>query len=304
MDIRNLQTLLVVADERGFTSAAVRLRTSQPALSQLIRRIESELGFEVFDRSVTPVGLTEAGRRFVPQAREICTLYSSAVAGSREASREKGVSIGASPRMARLLFPVFFEGDSRRDLRLIEGSSSDLADLLVRGILDVVVMSGAAVRDDLSFSPVIASGFRAAHSAAHSPRDEYGFLARDLAEHQLLLPASGGVRAHINPFLESLGNPAIALESASSETLLGLAALGVGTALVPDLFITTGERERHPGLRFSPIIDGPPPLISGVAMRRGAVGAAARRGQEIASEALLQVFVKTPHTVVGPTKEE
>lgn len=299
MDIRNLQTLATVADECSFTAAARRLHTSQSALSQLVRRIEDELDFAVFDRSVSPIALTDAGRRFLPHAREICMTYGAAVAVSRDAERSRPISIGASPRMAGLLFPVLLEAEESEAIQLVEGGSRELGDLIARGILDAAVMSDAAASDDLAFAPVLASEFCVAHSAARAPADETGFRARDLAGHDLLLPTAGGVRRHLTPFLDGLGDARIVLESTSSETLLGLAALDLGAAIVPKLFVEAFDRARHPGLQFTPIVSGPPPLVSGVVVRRAEpLPEQVRRGQSLATRALLTRFRDSPHAIV------
>lgn len=299
MDIRNLQVLATAAHERSFTAAARRLHTSQSALSQLVRRIEDELGFAVFDRSVSPIALTDAGRRFMPHAREICALYGAALASSRDAQLLRPISIGASPRMASLVFPAILETEESGTIQLVEGDSRELGGLITRGVLDAAIMSDAAVTEDLAFAPVLASEFCAAHSSTRAPADEGGFRARDLASHDLLLPSAGGVRRHLAPFLDQLDDVQIALESASSETLLGLAALDLGTAIVPELFIEDFDRARHPGLRFTSIVDGPAPLVSGVAIRRTeSCPDRVNRAQTIARQALLGHFRDSPYATV------
>ena len=61
MDIHHLETFLAVAEEKGFSRAAKRLRRTQPAVSQIIRKLESDLNEVLFERSARDGTLTAAG---------------------------------------------------------------------------------------------------------------------------------------------------------------------------------------------------------------------------------------------------
>lgn len=70
MEIRQLECVVGVVDHGGFTKAAAALHLSQPALSQSIRTLETELGVDLFVRSGRTVSLTAAGRALVVPARQ------------------------------------------------------------------------------------------------------------------------------------------------------------------------------------------------------------------------------------------
>lgn len=61
MELSQLETFLAVAEERSFSRAAVRLRRTQPAVSQVIRKLEEDVGETLFDRAARDGSLTAAG---------------------------------------------------------------------------------------------------------------------------------------------------------------------------------------------------------------------------------------------------
>lgn len=71
MELRQLRYLVVLAEERHFTRAAARLGIAQPALSQQIRRLETQLGLTLVERTTRRVAVTAAGTELVEHARRV-----------------------------------------------------------------------------------------------------------------------------------------------------------------------------------------------------------------------------------------
>jgi DNA-binding transcriptional LysR family regulator len=80
-ELRRLRYAVAVADELNFTRAAERLGVSQQVLSEQIRRLEDELGLQVFDRTTRQVRVTSQGRQILEEAR--------AVIGAADALRDR-----------------------------------------------------------------------------------------------------------------------------------------------------------------------------------------------------------------------
>jgi DNA-binding transcriptional LysR family regulator len=93
LEFRALRYFVAVAEELHFTRAAERLYIAQPALSEQIRRLESELGVELFRRTTRKVELTAAGEAFLSRARRILTEADEALAEASRAARGETGSI-------------------------------------------------------------------------------------------------------------------------------------------------------------------------------------------------------------------
>ena len=78
MDLLQLEHFLAVVVERSFTRAAERVRRTQPAVSQSIKRLEETLGVPLFARDMPDLSLTEAGRMLVDYARKMMRLRDEA----------------------------------------------------------------------------------------------------------------------------------------------------------------------------------------------------------------------------------
>jgi DNA-binding transcriptional LysR family regulator len=87
MELRHLQYFLALAEEQNFSRAARRLHIAQPSLSQQIRRLETELETELFDRTSRPVRLTSAGELLLGDAHSIVQEMEATAREVRRAGR-------------------------------------------------------------------------------------------------------------------------------------------------------------------------------------------------------------------------
>ena len=87
MDQKSLMSFVVLAEELQFIRAAKRLNVTQSALSQLIARLEKELGVELFERTKRSVRLSECGHVFLPEARSVIENIEKAAETVRRAAR-------------------------------------------------------------------------------------------------------------------------------------------------------------------------------------------------------------------------
>ncbi|GHF04013.1 LysR family transcriptional regulator [Amycolatopsis deserti] len=147
MELRQLRYFLAVAEELHFGRAAERMHIVQSAVSQQVRRLERELGVDLFDRTTRTVRLTEAGHRFLPHAREVVAAEERAldamrsVRAERDATLRLGTSDGLGERLDRLL-AEYARRAPRSQLELVHASTEERLRRVRSGELDGAIVRG------------------------------------------------------------------------------------------------------------------------------------------------------------------
>jgi len=197
VELRQLRYFVAVAEEANFSRAAGRMYLSQPALSQQIRKLERELGVDLFRRSKNHVELTESGQALLEGARRALVLVEQA---AREA-REVG---GAEARHLKVGFPEYANYTPVADalqifrrrypyVELEEHETFTLqetlqqTDKLHRGTLDVDFMLRPEEDEMLEVEHVLDIELVAALPEGHPLADPDAVSMKDLSEERLIL---------------------------------------------------------------------------------------------------------------------
>src|SRR5262245_55894822 len=140
---RQLRAFLLVAQHRSFSRAAEALFITPSGLSVLIRELEIQLGFRLFDRTTRHVALTTHGNQLLAIAQRNLELFDNAVSriGRSATEASQSLSLGATPLVAANILPQAiseFRGH-RPDLQiqLFEGDSPTIMERVQAGKLDV-----------------------------------------------------------------------------------------------------------------------------------------------------------------------
>jgi DNA-binding transcriptional LysR family regulator len=145
-ELRQLQVLVLTADELNFTRAAARLFMTQQAVSKVIRQLEREIGVALLERSTHTVRLTAAGESLVQDARQLLLLTAAAVDRAREIGdgRAGTVRVGVSPALGpgeREAVVLALRGDtSGLSVELSELRPDKAAELLRAREIDLAVV--------------------------------------------------------------------------------------------------------------------------------------------------------------------
>jgi DNA-binding transcriptional LysR family regulator len=239
MELRQLEYLVAVVDDGGFTRAAQRLHVAQPGVSAQIRRLEAELGQELLDRSSRGVRPTAAGEAVLPYARAAL----EAVAGVRLAIDEisgllRGrVSVATVTSYGQLPVPQLLAEFHRRHPAVEITLGEDTSDRLLAGVRDGRIdLAVAASADPLPAGVDALTLIDSELAAAVAPGDPLAarpsvtvatLVTRDL----VCLPHGTGIRAALEAATDGAAH--VAYEASDPRVVADLAEQGLGVAVLP-----------------------------------------------------------------------
>ncbi|MEB5337536.1 LysR substrate-binding domain-containing protein [Pseudomonas aeruginosa] len=264
MELRHLRYFIAVAEELHFGRAAERLGISQPPLSQQIQALEEEIGARLFERTNRRVELTDAGRLFLDESRQVLAQVDKAVLLARRAhlgelgelkigftsSAPFTSTIPSSIHAFRKAYP-----DVHLDLQ--EMSSRQVLKALLEESLQVGVIRPLALPDavhwvELFREPLVAV-LRADHPLAAGSED--GLAIAALAEEPFVFfPRSygAGLYDQVIALTRQAGfSPRIAQEASEAMTIIGLVSAGLGVSILPASF----RRTRVDGVVYRTLSD-------------------------------------------------
>lgn len=257
ISIRQLRAFIGVGEHGSFTKAAEHLHISQSGLSALIKELEDQLGFRLFERTTRRVVPTEAGYRFLQLATEIeqnlrlgVREIASAVAGE-----QRNICIAASPAMVSGILPDVL----KHHLDVHPGDTIELLDVSRSEIVPQVEAGHAGMGMGIFFRPL--SGIRqfrlfSSSLILVSPRSWIpDILATDRDTIMIGdVPTSALIRlAQNNPFQQWVDDRLLAADKElldkstymrlhNIESCVAMAEMGAGHFLAPDFVIPVCKR--------------------------------------------------------------
>lgn len=243
MTLTDLRYLVALARERHFGRAAEKCHVSQPTLSVAIKKVEEELGVQLFERSATEVKITATGQRIVSQAEKVL-LEAAQIPEIAAAGKDPlagplrlGVIYTIGPYLLPRLIPLMHHHAPRMPLVIQENYTTRLVEALKRGELDVVILSLPFEEAGVVAQPVYDEPFRVLMPADH-PWAELGHIDPErLADDQLLLLSAGNCFRdqvlEVCPHCRNVSGLQRTLEGSSLETIRHMVATGLGVTVLP-----------------------------------------------------------------------
>lgn len=257
IDAAGLRVMRAIAEEGSFTAAAASLGYTQPAISQMVRRLEQRTGTALVERLGRHVRLTEAGEVL---ARHAVTVLSALDAAEEEVAAIAGLRAGrvrlvAFPSSSASLVPRalallkkrypdvsvrFSEAEPPESLAALRAGECDLA---VAFAYDDTDVGGGEDLDAFVLRPLMQDEVRLAMPPEHPLAD------REVVDLALLgddpwIAGCPRCRGHLLSLAHAADfTPNVAFETEDYVAVLGLVRAGLGVALVPDLILQAAHED-------------------------------------------------------------
>jgi DNA-binding transcriptional LysR family regulator len=250
MELRHLRYFVAIAEERSFTRAAERLWVAQPGLSTQIRRLEAELGIQLFARHTRGVDLTEAGELFLDRARTTLAAAEAARCTGHDlevglvGSVRLGVATGVGWRGAADFLYEFGRDRPAVDLSVVESHGGALLRDLRDGRLDAVIAPDAFGSAELRRVRVGREPWVVLAGRRHRLAGRQSLTAGDLAGERFVVTGhrdGGGYDALVADTLEAMGVTAVLERGGPGPALFAPVAAGDALALTTAPPAAAGE---------------------------------------------------------------
>src|SRR5262245_4636381 len=237
MNLRNLRTFVAVADAGSFGRA--RLNLSQSAASRQIMALEGELGIPLFDRVGRRLHLNSDGKDLLWRSRRL--LADAETLGERAQALKGGhigtLRVSAPPQVIECVLAPFLSEYLRRhsgvEVHLVEGGAGGAHELLDRGDVHLAHIASdiGRFRSRPLYPIYVMAVLPKAHRLSRQPVLDIASLADEAL---LLLRKDFGARLWFDAACDVAGvRPRAFLESGAPQTLVALAGIGYGIAVLP-----------------------------------------------------------------------
>jgi len=240
---RRIQVFHAVAKHLSFTKAADALFMTQPAVTFQIRQLEEQLNTRLFDRAHGRITLTNAGAVALDYAERLLALSAELDSRMKELSGQTTgpLLIGASTTIADFLLPqILGEFKVRHPAvvpRLFVANSEAVQDRVAERTLDVGFIEGDSHLPTLATDICCEDELQVVCAPSHALAKQKSATPQSLTEHAYISRELGsGTREVIDHYLQKAGLASdslqVVMEAGSPEALKGLAATGLGFAIM------------------------------------------------------------------------
>ncbi len=244
MTLQQMEYIVAVYRCRHFARAAEQCGVTQPTLSAMIRKFETELGVKIFERSSQQVVPTEIGRKIVEQAWKVL-VRANRIGDIVNEERQSFTGIfrlGILPTIAPYLLPRFFTQLEREhpeaDIRVMEMKTADIKRALNKGELDAAILVSLDDMDNYVQTPLFYEQFLAYVSRTDALFVKKNIKTTDLNNEFLWLLDEGHCfRDQLVKFcgLKSATNSKRTYSLGSIETFMRMVESGQGVTFIPEL---------------------------------------------------------------------
>ncbi len=270
MTLTELKYIVAVARERHFGRAAEACFVSQPTLSVAIKKLEEELGVQLFERGGSEVSITPVGEQIVEQAQRVLE-QTSAIREIAEQGKDPlvgllrvGVIYTIGPYLLPQLVRRMIEDAPKMPLLLQENFTVKLLELLRQGDIDIAILADPFADHGLITLGVYDEPFVVAVPKQHPWARRASISSTELKEQTMLLLGTGHcfrdqvleVCPELSRYSQASAGIQKTFEGSSLETIRHMVASGIGITVLP--WTACAQPRDDDLLRYIPF-DAPPP---------------------------------------------
>jgi len=280
MTLTELRYIVTLAQSQHFGKAAELCNVSQPTLSIAVKKLEGELGVNLFERSKSNVRPTPIGQQIIHQSQrvleEAAAIKDIAKSGSNQLSTP--LHIGAIFTIGPYLFPYFISPLQKTapDMHLVieEGYTSSLKKRLKSGEVDVILVSLPFRAPDIVVQPLYEEAFVVLLPKDHALASQTAIKKSDLDNENILMMGEGHcfrdqvteILPNINQNRSSEASIRTMTQGSSLETLCHMVSSGLGITVLPNS-AAIGAVDRSDGLVIKPFAEISPSRTTAIAWR-------------------------------------
>jgi DNA-binding transcriptional LysR family regulator len=273
IELRHLETFLVVAEEMNFKRAARRLNIAQPPLSRQIRRLEQDLGVTLFQRTQRRVQLTEAGQALVTEARQILATIEQSIRVVQRANRgEVGkLVVGFEGSSAYEVVPfslkVYQEQFPSVEVIVHQMTTGQQVQALIEERINVGFLVPLLRDENLMMETVLQEPMILALPENHPLSNQSEIDLQDLANESFIVGPHQqrcGLYEQVIVACRQAGfSPKVVQETEEMQITLGFIAAGLGVALLS----ASAQNIRRPGVVYRTLTPPIPKMELAIAWR-------------------------------------
>jgi LysR family transcriptional regulator, carnitine catabolism transcriptional activator len=244
ISMRDIETILVLGRTLNFRQSANQLHLSQSALSTQVKRIEDDLGVQLFDRTTRTVRLTTAGKVFLEQAVVLRNVFRDAldaIGGAASGARGR-VAVAALPSLAATLLPPvlmkYHHAYPEVELKVYDTLSGAAFDLVRSGEVDFALTAADPQQADLQYDPLMSDRFVLLIPANHRLAGAKGPIrwADTVDEPHVSMTHASSVRQYAEwAFLQNRVRFQPSFEAEHLTTIAAMVECGFGVAALPQI---------------------------------------------------------------------
>ena len=245
MNLKDLEYLIAVDEERHFHKAAARCFVSQPTLSGQLKKLEEELGVLLIERNNRRVAMTEVGKEVTKRARQVLTGIKDIkdIAQTYQDPMVGDLHVGIIPTIAPYLLPIVMPALNKQfpalKFWLYEYQTHLLLDKLRKGELDLLILALPIEQHEFEELDLFREPFRLTLNKAEALAKRKSITLGDIAKRELLLLEEGHcLRGHVLDVCSLADVTEQAhFQATSLETLRHMVGEGMGMTLMPELAV-------------------------------------------------------------------